>query len=77
MPGYKVEYALSGRAQCKKCSSPIAQGELRVGKLVQAANFDGEYPLWHHYACFFTRFGKDVRAENEFRVRRCACRRSP
>lgn len=56
MPGgFQVEYAKSGRSTCKGCKSAIAQGELRIGKMVQSPHFDGEIPLWHHRACLFKR----------------------
>lgn len=32
---YKVEYAKTGRAGCKKCKSNIAQGILRMAAMVQ------------------------------------------
>uniref|UniRef100_K4A0T6 PARP-type domain-containing protein n=1 Tax=Setaria italica TaxID=4555 RepID=K4A0T6_SETIT len=41
---WKAEYAKSGRASCKSCRSPIAKDQLRLGKMVQATQFDGFMP---------------------------------
>src|SRR5690606_3428190 len=35
---------------------------------VQSTTFDGEYPLWHHFDCFFKRFAKEVTSEGQFAV---------
>eukprot|EP00039_Didymoeca_costata_P007542 m.100957 g.100957 ORF g.100957 m.100957 type:complete len:99 (-) comp13730_c0_seq2:2933-3229(-) len=40
----KVEYAKSSRSSCRKCKSSIAQGTLRIAKLVQNPKFDGVMP---------------------------------
>ena len=32
---YRVEYAKSGRASCKKCKSKIDQGVLRIAAMIQ------------------------------------------
>ena len=42
---WKAEYAKSGRASCKSCKSPIAKDQLRLGKMVQASQFDGFMPV--------------------------------
>ena len=42
---WKAEYAKSGRASCKSCRSPIAKDQLRLGKMVQATQFDGFMPV--------------------------------
>ncbi|TVU39454.1 hypothetical protein EJB05_12874, partial [Eragrostis curvula] len=42
---WKAEYAKSGRASCKTCRSPIAKDQLRLGKMVQATQFDGFMPV--------------------------------
>ncbi|KAF8655156.1 hypothetical protein HU200_061293 [Digitaria exilis] len=42
---WKAEYAKSGRASCKSCRSPIAKDQLRLGKMVQASQFDGFMPV--------------------------------
>lgn len=34
---FKSEYAKSGRASCKGCKSPIAQGTLRLAVMVQVS----------------------------------------
>eukprot|EP01117_Protostelium_nocturnum_P009436 TRINITY_DN3367_c0_g2_i2.p1 TRINITY_DN3367_c0_g2~~TRINITY_DN3367_c0_g2_i2.p1 ORF type:complete len:715 (-),score=172.83 TRINITY_DN3367_c0_g2_i2:1883-4027(-) len=49
----KAEYALSARSNCKHCQLPIAKDELRLGKLIQSTKFEGIFPLWMHYQCFF------------------------
>lgn len=48
---WKAEYAKSGRSSCKTCKSPIAQEKLRLGKMVQATQFDGFMPMWNHASC--------------------------
>jgi len=50
---YKVEYAKSGRASCKKCKENIAKDSLRLAIMVRAWAFDGFQPHWYHFACFF------------------------
>ncbi|KAL6871445.1 hypothetical protein ACP4OV_014274 [Aristida adscensionis] len=42
---WKAEYAKSGRSSCKSCRSPIAKDQLRLGKMVQASQFDGFMPV--------------------------------
>lgn len=51
MPGYKVEYAKSGRSSCKGCKKLITVNTVRIGKLVPSPFFDGEMCLWHHMSC--------------------------
>ncbi|XP_047316046.1 poly [ADP-ribose] polymerase 1 [Impatiens glandulifera] len=48
---WKAEYAKSGRSSCKTCKSPIGKESLRLGKMVQATQFDGFMPLWNHGSC--------------------------
>lgn len=48
-----VEYAKSGRSSCNKCKMTIGQDSLRMGRLVQAPNFDGKIPRWCHFRCFW------------------------
>eukprot|EP00029_Vermamoeba_vermiformis_P007076 TRINITY_DN2952_c0_g1_i1.p1 TRINITY_DN2952_c0_g1~~TRINITY_DN2952_c0_g1_i1.p1 ORF type:complete len:941 (+),score=268.76 TRINITY_DN2952_c0_g1_i1:48-2870(+) len=55
---FKIEYAASGRSTCKGCSNPIKQDSLRLGKMVQSNKFDGEFPVWHHWDCFFKSWSK-------------------
>ncbi|CAL8090323.1 unnamed protein product [Calicophoron daubneyi] len=55
---YQTDYAKSGRSCCTKCRENIGQGTLRIGKLIQAANFDGKIPKWFHFSCFFTKNAK-------------------
>ena len=50
---YKVEYAKSGRAACKKCKEKIAKDVIRIAIMVRAWAFDGFQPHWHHFDCFF------------------------
>ena len=46
-----IERAKSGRAVCKTCQEPIAQGELRLGEEIPNA-FSGRPGMrWHHLAC--------------------------
>lgn len=50
---YRSEYAKSGRASCRMCKCPIAQGSLRLAAMVQSAFHDGKQPMWFHEDCFF------------------------
>lgn len=42
---WKAEYAKSSRSSCKTCKSPIEKEILRLGKMVQATQFDGFMPV--------------------------------
>jgi hypothetical protein len=57
---YRVGYASSGRSMCKKCQNYIKQDTLRIGKMVQSTKFDGEFPIWFHFKCFFQSYGKQA-----------------
>ncbi|XP_054820608.1 poly [ADP-ribose] polymerase 1-like [Prosopis cineraria] len=48
---WKAEYAKSGRSSCKTCKSAIDKETFRLGKMVQATQFDGFMPMWHHAGC--------------------------
>ncbi|XP_050237867.1 poly [ADP-ribose] polymerase 1 [Mercurialis annua] len=48
---WKAEYAKSGRSSCKICKNPINKEGLRLGKMVQATQFDGFMPMWNHGNC--------------------------
>ncbi|KAF8392235.1 hypothetical protein HHK36_022577 [Tetracentron sinense] len=48
---WKVEYAKSSRSSCKSCKNPIEKEKLRLGKMVQATQFDGLMPMWNHADC--------------------------
>ncbi|XP_060180948.1 poly [ADP-ribose] polymerase 1 [Lycium barbarum] len=48
---WKAEYAKSSRSSCKTCKSPISKEVFRLGKMVQATQFDGFMPMWHHASC--------------------------
>ncbi|PIN11116.1 NAD+ ADP-ribosyltransferase Parp [Handroanthus impetiginosus] len=48
---WKAEYAKSSRSSCKTCKIPINKESLRLGKMVQATQFDGFMPMWNHAAC--------------------------
>ncbi|XP_036864787.1 poly [ADP-ribose] polymerase 1 isoform X1 [Manis javanica] len=50
---YRVEYAKSGRASCKKCGDSIAKDSLRMAIMVQSPMFDGKVPHWYHFSCFW------------------------
>ncbi|XP_048549512.1 poly [ADP-ribose] polymerase 1 [Triticum urartu] len=52
---WKAEYAKSGRSSCKSCKSPIAKDALRLGKMVQATQFDGFMPMWNHAKCILNK----------------------
>ncbi|XP_042494663.1 poly [ADP-ribose] polymerase 1 [Macadamia integrifolia] len=48
---WKVEYAKSSRSSCKSCKTTIEKETLRLGKMVQATQFDGFMPMWNHGHC--------------------------
>ncbi|KZV34358.1 poly [Dorcoceras hygrometricum] len=48
---WKVEYAKSSRSSCKTCKNNIEKECLRLGKMVQASQFDGFMPMWNHAHC--------------------------
>ncbi|VVB07527.1 unnamed protein product [Arabis nemorensis] len=48
---WRAEYAKSARSSCKTCKSVINKETFRLGKLVQATQFDGVMPMWHHADC--------------------------
>lgn len=52
---WKAEYAKSGRSSCKSCRSPIGKDQLRLGKMVQATQFDGLMPMWNHASCILSK----------------------
>lgn len=57
--GFIAEYAKSGRSTCKQCKTAIADGELRIGKLVPNPYKAGsEMPLWYHRDCMFDNLRK-------------------
>ena len=59
---WKAEYAKSSRSSCKTCKTPIDKEVLRLGKMVQATQFDGFMPvnfifhLLKHFPIFFLSF---------------------
>lgn len=48
---WKAEYAKSSRSSCKTCKTPIDKEKFRLGKMVQASQFDGFMPMWNHAGC--------------------------
>jgi hypothetical protein len=46
-----IEPALSARAKCRGCGSPIAKGELRFGEALPNAFGEGESTFWFHLSC--------------------------
>eukprot|EP01028_Stygiella_incarcerata_P008013 TRINITY_DN3378_c0_g1_i1.p1 TRINITY_DN3378_c0_g1~~TRINITY_DN3378_c0_g1_i1.p1 ORF type:complete len:949 (+),score=225.77 TRINITY_DN3378_c0_g1_i1:107-2953(+) len=48
---YRAEYALSGRASCRKCKGNIGLGSLRISHRVQSPFFDGKMDMWFHFHC--------------------------
>ena len=45
------EPAPTGRAKCRGCGRPIAQGELRFGERIPNPFAEGETTLWFHPMC--------------------------
>lgn len=52
---YCVEYAKSGRSNCKKCKLAIEKGAGRIGKVTTNPFSDdgGEMKAWYHMKCIF------------------------
>jgi len=46
-----LEPATTGRAKCRGCAQPIAQGALRFGERIPNAFAEGETTLWFHPTC--------------------------
>jgi hypothetical protein len=46
-----IEPAASGRAKCRGCGEPIAQGEWRLGERLPNPFAEGEMSLWFHLRC--------------------------
>ncbi|KAL4191408.1 hypothetical protein AMTRI_Chr07g80390 [Amborella trichopoda] len=61
---WKVEYAKSSRSSCKTCKGNIAKDVLRLGKMVQATQFDGFMPMWHHAGCIFKK-PRQIKAQED------------
>jgi hypothetical protein len=49
---YQVEYAKSDRSRCSITKNNIPKGKLRIGRIVQARNFDGTMPVWYSWSAF-------------------------
>ncbi|CAH2059929.1 unnamed protein product [Thlaspi arvense] len=61
---WRAEYAKSSRSSCKSCKSAINKEVFRLGKLVQASQFDGVMPMWHHAACILKK-NKQIKAADD------------
>ncbi|GLT33348.1 hypothetical protein SLA2020_079460 [Shorea laevis] len=61
---WKAEYAKSGRSSCKTCKSPIDKEVFRLGKMVQAKQFDGFMPHWNHASCIL-RKAKQIKSVDD------------
>ncbi|GER29708.1 poly [ADP-ribose] polymerase [Striga asiatica] len=61
---WKVEYAKSSRSSCKTCKNSIDKENLRLGKMVQATQFDGFMPMWNHAACIM-RKAKQIKSVDD------------
>ncbi|PON62587.1 Poly [ADP-ribose] polymerase [Parasponia andersonii] len=61
---WKVEYAKSSRSSCKTCRSTIDKEVLRLGKMVQATQFDGFMPMWNHASCIL-RKAKQIKSTGD------------
>ncbi|KAI1712161.1 poly(ADP-ribose) polymerase catalytic domain-containing protein [Ditylenchus destructor] len=64
---YAAEYAKSGRAGCKGCKEPIAQGSLRMAVRFPSRFFDGWQDNWFHFGCFWRRVKKSNMNETAIR----------
>ncbi|XP_051142109.1 poly [ADP-ribose] polymerase 1 [Andrographis paniculata] len=61
---WKAEYAKSSRSSCKTCKSLIEKETLRLGKMVQATQFDGFMPMWNHGACILRKANQIKQADD-------------
>ncbi|CAH9132809.1 unnamed protein product [Cuscuta epithymum] len=61
---WKAEYAKSSRSSCKTCKSPINKEVMRLGKMVQATQFDGMMPMWNHASCILGK-AKQIKATDD------------
>ncbi|VFQ91204.1 unnamed protein product [Cuscuta campestris] len=61
---WKAEYAKSSRSSCKTCKNPIDKETLRLGKMVQATQFDGLMPMWNHASCIL-RKAKQIKTTDD------------
>nr|GLL30729.1 poly [ADP-ribose] polymerase 1 isoform X2 [Ipomoea trifida] len=61
---WKAEYAKSSRSSCKTCKSPIEKETFRLGKMVQATQFDGVMPMWNHAGCILKK-AKQIKAADD------------
>ncbi|EEF41438.1 poly [ADP-ribose] polymerase 1 [Ricinus communis] len=79
---WKAEYAKSGRSSCKTCKKPIDKEKLRLGKMVQATQFDGFMPMWNHESCVLKKAKQiksiddvegidSLRWEDQQKIRKC------
>ncbi|CAK1600707.1 unnamed protein product [Parnassius mnemosyne] len=58
---YAVEYASTGKSNCKVCKQRIYKGAVRFAILLQSAFCDKKIHYWHHEGCFFKKiFLNDV-----------------
>ena len=56
--GLVMEYARSGKSECRGCYEEISRNELRLGFLKHPPDesaFHSVVPEWHHVLCFFNR----------------------
>ncbi|CCD73512.1 Poly [ADP-ribose] polymerase 1 [Caenorhabditis elegans] len=58
---YAIEYAKSGRSNCKTCKKNIALDQLRMSMNRPSTFFDGNMDSWFHYNCFWIKMirGRD------------------
>lgn len=52
---YSIEYSISNRAHCRKCSVKIKMNELRIRKTTYDTEMCyrfGPEPYWYHINCF-------------------------
>lgn len=62
---WKIEYAKSSRAKCRKCSEKIMKEDLRIG---EPSFYDGHISYrWYHKHCVFDLKGKTIEESNDLR----------
>lgn len=55
---FVAEKSKSNRAKCKKCKEILAQGSLRIAKVMPNPFGDGNMMAWHHPQCLVAVFSK-------------------
>uniref|UniRef100_A0AC34F6D6 PARP-type domain-containing protein n=1 Tax=Panagrolaimus sp. ES5 TaxID=591445 RepID=A0AC34F6D6_9BILA len=52
-PPFGMDYAKTGRSNCKGCSNAIPKGELRISTRAKSYRYHGMMENWYHESCFW------------------------